>query len=132
MRRHLLFRYVICLCWRLLYLELHFTGCRAMTPIYLISWYIIIRFLSLKIIHLQIASLHVWVDSIGHHHMIDWIVYQIINIALSMRDSRTLGTCYYHSVLSISTIITLALILNLLSVNLLFMRGEDLSGGCHS
>jgi hypothetical protein len=60
-----------------------------MTAIYLVFRDMIIGLLSLQLIHLQIILGFFGGADIGHHHhLIDWIIDQMIDIALGLRDYR--------------------------------------------
>jgi hypothetical protein len=56
-----------------------------MTTIYLIFRDMIVGLLSLQLIHLKI----IFATRTGHHHhLVDWIIDQMINVALCLRDYR--------------------------------------------
>lgn len=118
----------LCECW-LLWWNIHLARSRTMTAIYLIFRDMIIGLLSLQQIILRVFG-----GRIGHHHhLVDWIIHQMIDIALSLWDHRKWGThtsTCYQSILSVGSIVTLPLILNKVVVWLL--KRQDLIRRCHS
>jgi hypothetical protein len=110
--------------------NIHLTRSRAMTAIYLIFRDMIIGLLSLQLIHVKI----IFATCIRHHHhLVDWIIDQMIDVALGLRDYRkwrTYSPSCYQSILSVSSIVTLPLILNKMLFWLL--KGKDLIWRSHS
>jgi hypothetical protein len=92
--------------------NIHLARSWAMTAIYLIFRDMIIWLLSLQLIHLLI----IFATCIRHHHhLVDWIIDQMIDVALGLRDYRkwrAYSSSCYQSILSVGSIVTLPLILN--------------------
>jgi hypothetical protein len=85
-----------------------------MTAIYLVFRDMIIGLLSLQLIHLQIILGFFGAHIAHHHHLIDWIIDQLIDVALRLRYYRKsrASSANHQCILSVGSIITLPLVLN--------------------
>ena len=123
--RHI-FNIRLCEC-RLLRRNIHLTGCRAMTAINLIFRDMIVWLLRLQIIILGVLSARIG----RHHHLIDRIIHQMIDVALGLWDHRKWRAhTSYQSVLSVSSIVRLPLVLN--KVMIWLLERQNLIRRCHS
>ena len=123
--RHI-FNIRLCEC-RLLRRNIHLTGCRAMTAINLIFGDMIVWLLRLQKIILGVLGVRIG----RHHHLIDRIIHQMIDVALGLWDHRKWRAhTWYQSVLSISSIVRLPLILH--KVMIWLLERQYLIRWCHS